>query len=520
MTESKTDRSVQIRQALISVSDRTGLADLAGFLVKHDIVITATGGTGDYLRAQGIPVNDLESISSFRQLLGGRVKSLHPAVHAAILADRNEADHLNDLQSLGVQPFDLVIGGLYAFESVAIDGWNALAREAVDIGGPAMIRAAAKNHEWVTVIADPVDYSEFSQEMREGQGTVSHGFRRRMAASVFRKTAEYDARIADSLDGELLAKNKTLTLRRVQQLRYGENPHQQAAFYAVPPLSGFAAAKQWAGPALSYNNIADAQAAFSLVSEFNPEETSACAIIKHGAPCGVALSSQTAIAFERARMTDPVSAFGGVIGLNCSLDLRTVEAISKRFFELIVAPDAEQDAMRHLRQNERIRFVALPRDQSGPSIAWRSVAGGFLAQESSQFEKGNLVCHVVTRLRPNPAQWSDLQFAWIVAKHAKSNAITIVRDGAAIGIGSGHTSRVDAAQAAAEPLSTVPESDHDLVAASDGFFPFPDSVEKLAEAGIRAIIQPGGSKRDQDVIDAANQMGIAMILTGRRQFRH
>ncbi len=509
-----------VRRALISVSDRTGLADLARFLVNRGITLTATGGTGGYLRSEGLPVERLESISRFRELLGGRVKSLHPAVHAAILADRNDADHGKDLESLGALPFDLVVGGLYAFESIASGAWSAAAREAVDIGGPAMIRAAAKNHEWVTVVFDPAHYGELINELRSGNGTVSHVFRRRMAAAAFSRTAAYDAAVAAALTDEDFPEQRILAVRRIRHLRYGENPDQKAAFYGVPPFSGLAAARQLAGSELGYNNITDADAARSLVSEFNPAAEPACAIIKHGAPCGAARGGSLSDAFEKARAADPVSAFGGVIGLNRELDADTAERIAARFFELVIAAGADEAAVRVMKQNGRIRLITAPAPEYlGGRREMRSVSGGILEQESGG-AAGVSEWKAATEIRPEKDQRRDLEFAWKVAKHARSNAVVVAAAGRTLGIGSGRTSRLDAAEAASKPLGELTDAGLSPVAASDGFFPFADGVEALAAAGVKAIVQPGGSKRDSEIVAAADRLGIAMVLTGRRQFRH
>lgn len=514
---------VVVRRALVSVSDKTGLVELARFLVDSAVSITATGGSGDYLRRHGIPVEDLESISSFRELLGGRVKSLHPAVHAAILANRDDKAHIEDLQALGIEPFDLIVGNLYSFESVAGGRWSESAAEAVDIGGPAMLRAAAKNHKWVTAVMDPADYSKLIDEMCSAQASRTHySFRQRMAAKIFARISEYDSEIAASLapnEGDFPPQQR-VSLELVNELRYGENPSQKAAFYGTAPFVGLAGAQQLAGPELGFNNIMDADAALSLVSEFEPTIEAACAIIKHGAPCGAACAQSLTDAFERARAADPISAFGGVIGLNRKLDLKTAESIAAHFFEIVVAPGAAPEALQVVSAKGRLRVISasLPTRQL---MQWRSVSGGILVQDAIASDDPS-AWKVVTEIQPIETQRQDLEFAWKVAKHARSNAVVVAAHGGVIGIGSGRTSRVDAAMAAAKPLDDRLSHRPDMlpVAASDGFFPFADGVEVLAKAGVKAIIQPGGSKRDAEVIAAANQRGMTMILTYQRQFRH
>lgn len=517
-------KPILVRRALISVFDRNGLVDLAWFLTKNGVTMMATGGTGDYLQKMGLPIEELASISDFRELLGGRVKSLHPAVHAAILADRDNHKHLKNLQELQVSPFDLVVGGLYPFASISKGEWSPEAKEAVDIGGPAMIRSAAKNHEWVAVVSDPNDYAELIDEMESWDGHVSYPFRRKMAAEVFKRVGRYDMEIAAQLadDPETdFESQKTLNLQKIKKLRYGENPHQEAAFYAKSPFYGIAAAKQLTGPELGYNNIADADAAWSLVSEFDPSVHSFCTIIKHGTPCGAAQDEVLINSFVRARNTDPLSAFGGVIGINQTLDLETAKEILTHFFELVIAPDADEEAIQLLKQKNRIRLMIMPdaniRLQSQLDVL--SVNGGYLMQKSILDTSSRIDWIVCSELEPSESQWSDLEFSWKVAKHAKSNAIVTAFDGAALGMGAGQTSRVDATRVAVKPLINLPDV-QPIVAASDGFFPFPDGVEVLAEAGVKAIIQPGGSKQDEKVVEVADKLGLVMVFTNRRQFKH
>ena len=512
---------VPVRRALLSVSDRTGLTELARMLAGSGVTLTATGGTGAALRSRGIEVEELAAVSGFRELLGGRVKSLHPAVHAAILADRGDKSHTADLAALGISPIDLVVGGLYPFAEAAQNGWSDTAAGLVDIGGPAMIRAAAKNHKWVTVVSDPSEYPLLMREFEAGNGQVSPGFRRSMAAAAFARAAAHDTMIADTLSGETLPKRKTLAMDRVLRLRHGENPHQSAGFYAAPPFSGLAAADILAGPELGYNNIADADAAQSLAAAFDPSLQAACAIIKHGVPCGAAVGDSPADAFQKARDADPVSAFGGVIGLNRDLDAATAELITAQFFELVIATGAEEKAVRVMREQDRPRLLTAPLpDCAAGAVDIRTVNGGFLLQDRDAADAGTEAWTLATRRRPSAAEWRDLVFAWTVARHARSNAVVVAGEGATLGIGSGRTSRVDAAEAAARPLRANAAAGRSAVAASDGFFPFADGVEALARAGVRAIVQPGGSKRDSEVTAKADSLGLAMVHTGRRHFRH
>ena len=516
---------VVIKRALISVFDKTGLSDLVQFLVESGVIVTATGGTGDHLRARGLPIEGLDTISKFRELIGGRVKSLHPAVHAAILANRDDESHVQDLHQLGIEPFDLVVGHLYPFESISKGRLSADAIEAIDIGGPAMLRAAAKNHQWVTALMEPTDYPHLKDEMRSSKdGSVSQNFRRQLAARVYARTAEYDASIATVLAGhkDHFPKQKILSLQRVQRLRYGENPHQSAAFYTVIPSAGKNFTQQLSGAELGFNNITDADAALSLVSEFNPDKEAACAIIKHGTPCGAARHSSLKQAFVRARGTDPLSAFGGVISLNREVDLDTAECIAKEFYEILIAPGFQSDAVEVLSYQSRLRLieVSLPEGQLN-RLQWRSVNDGFVVQECDAKDDTSKWTGV-SRIKPSDEQWHDLEFAWKLAKHARSNAVAVAANGQAIGIASGRTSRVDAAAAAAKPLDKWFDTNPDIspVAASDGFFPFVDGVEALAASGVTAIAQPGGSRRDSEVIATCDRLGIAMVFTHQRQFRH
>lgn len=517
------DGVVRIKRALISVANLHCIDELAKDLIEMGVAITATGGTGDYLRKMNLPCEDLASISSFRALLGGRVKSLHPAVHAAILADRANEDHMNDLKKLGVEPFDLVVGGLYSFESASAGGWTRLAQEAIDIGGPAMIRAAAKNHEWVTVACETDQYILLRQAMHKGKGWVDAEFRRRMAATVFQHVSEYDAMVANVLRGGGLPDSRTLQLEKVRSLRYGENQDQQAALYGTSAPNGFAAGKLVLGKELSYNNLVDADSAFAIVSEFDATSTFAAAVVKHGTPCGASCNFDSMhAACMTAVEADPLSSFGGVIGINGELDQATAEYFTTKFVELIVARSVSDEALRVMKESSRARIFILSGldQQRSDRIELRSIHGGYLVQGPSNRRTIRRDWRVVSKIKPDENQWADLEFAWKVAKHAKSNAVVAAMNGVTVGVGSGRTSRVDAAEAAVKPIVAQTPRDRKPVAASDGFFPFADGVEVLANAGVSAIIQPGGSVRDNEVIDAANNWSVAMVFTGERRFRH
>ena len=516
----------KLRHAFISVSDKTDLDSFAGFLIRNGVRLTATGGTGEYLRSLNIEFNELSEITGFRELLGGRVKSLHPTLHAAILADRNNSEHLRELSELGIEPIDLVVGSLYPFDSVSRQDWNKDAEAMVDIGGPAMLRAAAKNFQWVTVIHRHEDYENLKIHLQENHGVVGYDHRRRQAASVFSKIASYDASIARVIDEGPPTLPSWSNLTNPQRLRYGENPHQNANLYSLQSNSpsnseyGFAASHLLAGPELGYNNIIDADAAVNFLADCEDLKQAACVIIKHGTPCGAAVENRTADAFARALATDPVSAFGGVIGLNRDLDAATAQLISECFVELVVAPGASDEAVRMLQSKKKLRILTMdfPKPHERSSVV-RSVYGGFLVQspDCGGFVRNEM--QVVTHRQPSPGEWSDLRFAWRVAQHARSNSVAVVGSGAVLGIGSGRTSRVDAAKDAVRNLQKDSKGPG-FAAASDGFFPFADSIDVLAEKCVRSIIQPGGSIRDAEVIARADQADIAMVMTGRRHFKH
>ncbi len=520
-----------LRRALLSVSDKTGLADFAASLTAFGIELVSTGGTAETLKAAGLSVTDVSTITGFPEILGGRVKTLHPKVHGGLLARRgNEADLLA-LQRHGIGFIDLLAVSLYPFEA-ALAQQRSFADmiELIDVGGPAMIRAAAKNSSEVTVVVDADDYRPLIEHLRAHGGTTRSAFRRRLAAKAFARTAAYDTVIAGWLEnaGDRPPKYFTAAGTLVHKLRYGENPHQQAALYATGHHGpSIVAARQLQGKELSYNNITDADAALECVAEFDPAQSAACVIVKHSNPCGAALAPSAVTAFRRALACDPASAFGGIVALNRTLDEKTAAAITERFTEVVVAPDAEEKASQVMATKKNLRLLltgGLP-DAAGMRV--RSIIGGLLVQSPDNYSIDSSDLRVVTRRQPNAREASDLEFAFRIVKHVKSNAIVIARDGATIGIGAGQMSRIDASLLAvrkAAEVSAAMGAPRSLaagtVAASDAFFPMPDGLAALTEAGVTAVIQPGGSIRDSDVIAEADSAGIAMIFTGLRHFRH
>jgi phosphoribosylaminoimidazolecarboxamide formyltransferase / IMP cyclohydrolase len=520
-----------IERALISVFDKTGLAEFAAALAARQIEILSTGGTARALQAAGIPVTDVADVTRFPEMLDGRVKTLHPAIHGGILARRDIESHRAALQAHGIKPIDLVVSNLYPFEATLARGaaWDECI-ENIDIGGPSLIRGSAKNHDFVTVVTDPADYETVLAEMAAHGGATTLALRRRLAGLAYARTAAYDAAIASWMvghEGEEFPPVLTLAGRRRQLLRYGENPHQAAALYvggAARP--GVATARQLQGKELSYNNLNDTDAAFELVAEF---EEPAVAIIKHANPCGVALGASLAEAYRKALACDPVSAFGGIIALNRPLDGETAEAIAGLFAEVVIAPAVEAEAVARLQRKADLRILVtggMP-DPVAPGLTFRSLAGGFLAQTRDAGRVGPADLRTVTKRAPSPEEVADLLFAFRVVKHVKSNAIVFARDGATLGIGAGQMSRVDSSRIAVlKAVETAKAAGRDAEAlagsavASDAFYPFIDALLVAAEAGATAVIQPGGSKRDEEVIAAADAQGMAMVLTGMRHFRH
>ncbi len=521
-----------IARALVSVSDKTGLEEFASSLARHNVAILSTGGTARVLREAGITVTDVSDHTGFPEIMDGRVKTLHPAIHGGILARRDDAGHCAAMETHGIAGIDLVVVNLYPFEEAVRDGAALDACiETIDIGGPAMIRAAAKNHEDVTVLVQPSDYAAVMKEMEALGGATSLELRRRLAATAFARTASYDAAIARRLTAE--AENGSPPPRfvfggsRSRVLRYGENPHQSAALYVDPTAPpGVAQAVLIQGKEPSYNNLADADAAHGLVREFHPP---AIAIIKHGNPCGVGLGGTLAKAYEKARACDPVSAFGGVVAVNRPLDGATARAIAGLFTEVVIAPEADEEARAALsaKADLRLLLTGATVDDSGERLMVRTLDDGFLVQTTDTARVTAQSLKTVTKRAPTDQERTDLLFAFTVAKHVKSNAIVYAKDGATVGIGAGQMSRVDssriAAQKAADASAAAGEDRsraEGCVVASDAFFPFADGLLAAAAAGATAVIQPGGSKRDDEVIAAADEQGLAMVFTCLRHFRH
>jgi len=512
-----------ITRALLSVSDKTGLVEFARFLAEHNIEILSTGGTAKALRDAGIQVKEVAEHTGFPEMLDGRVKTLHPKIHGGILGRRKVAEHEKSMKAHDIAPIDLVVINLYPFEATVAKGADYdECVEKIDIGGPAMVRSAAKNHESVTVVVDPTDYARVQEQIASNKGTTLE-LRKALAAKAYSRTAAYDAAISawfSHVLGEHFPEQISISATRRQTLRYGENPHQKAAFYTYPNASaGLATAEQIQGKELSYNNINDTDAAFALVSEFSEP---AIAIIKHANPCGVALGENITEAFKKALACDPVSAYGGIIATNRTLDAQTVEAIGNLFLEVIIAPDADKKAMALLEKKKNLRLLLTGgmAEVGKHHLMMKAVLGGFLLQDTDAAHVSEKDVKTVSKRKPTEAQLRDMIFAFTVAKHVKSNAIVIARDSATIGIGAGQMSRVDSVRLACWKAEEAKLSTHGAVLASDAFFPFDDNVHNAAKAGIAALIQPGGSIRDEDVIKAADQHDMAMVFTSVRHFRH
>ncbi len=516
-------------RALLSVSDKRGLVDFARELAALDWEIVSTGGTADALRQAGIPVLPVEQVTGFPEMMDGRVKTLHPKVHGGLLARRHHPGDRAALAQHGITPIDLVAVNLYPFrETVARpDVTFEQAIEQIDIGGPSMLRSAAKNHRDVIVVVDPDDYQVVLAALKSGDMArgVSPGLRRELAAKVFAHTAAYDAAIHRYLtrDAAGWPERITLALERRQELRYGENPHQAAALYATDE-PGIRDLAQLHGKELSFNNLLDLDAAILAVAPWSGSDRAACAIIKHTTPCGIALGRSPREAYDRALATDRTSAFGSVIAFNVAVDRAAAEAMRDLFVEVVVAPEVHADALAVFREKKNLRVVRLPPATTGGDGGWdfKRIRGGFLVQERTRLAQAvdDSGWKVVTQRRPTDAEWRDLRFAWAAVGAVKSNAILLVRDEAAIGIGAGQMSRVDASFLAVHKARQQGHEPAGAVLASDAFFPFADGVEEAARAGVGAIIQPGGSVKDPDVIAAADQAGLAMVFTGMRQFRH
>jgi phosphoribosylaminoimidazolecarboxamide formyltransferase/IMP cyclohydrolase len=523
-----------LRRALLSVSDKSGLVELAEALAERGIELLSTGGTAKALRDAGLDVMDVSEVTRFPEMMDGRVKTLHPKVHGGLLALRNDDGHVASMLEHDIPAIDLLVVNLYPFEATVAKGADYdTCIENIDIGGPAMIRAAAKNHAFVNVVTDVEDYAGLLAELEENGGRTTYAFRQRLALTAYSRTAAYDAAVSGWMAGALedaAPRRRAFAGELAQTLRYGENPHQSAAFYRDgSSRPGVATARQLQGKELSYNNINDTDAAFELVSEFRPEDGPAVAIIKHANPCGVARGATLAEAYGRAFDCDRTSAFGGIIALNGALDVATAEEISKIFTEVIIAPGADDAAVELLAKKKNLRLLLTDglADPAAPGVAWRQVSGGLLVQDR---DSGRITAEdlkVVTRRAPSDQELKDLLFAWTVAKHVKSNAIVYVKDGATVGVGAGQMSRVDSSTIAAlkarrmaEEVGLSETPAKGSVVASDAFFPFADGLLAAAEAGATAVIQPGGSMRDDEVIAAADEAGLAMVLTGMRHFRH
>lgn len=529
-----TEQLRPIRRALLSVSDKNGLTDFARQLAARGVELISTGGTKAVLAESGLEVRDVSDLTGFPEVMGGRVKTLHPKVHGGLLAMRDDAGHTEAAEAHGIAPIDLLVVNLYPFdETVARGAEYAACIENIDIGGPAMVRAAAKNHGDVTVVIEPADYGIVLEEMAAHNGATRLALRQRLAAKAFARTAAYDAAIANwfaaTLD-EPAPSYRAVGGKLIEELRYGENPHQTAAFYRTPEMRfGVASARQVQGKQLSYNNINDTEAAYECVAEFDPRRTAACAIIKHANPCGVAEGKSLTEAYKKALLCDPVSAFGGIVAVNRTLDAQAARAITGIFTEVIIAPDATEEAIAIIKAKKNLRLLlagGLP-DPRAPGFTLKTVAGGLLVQSRDNAVIDDMELKTVTKRAPTDAELADLIFAYRIAKHVKSNTIVYAKDRATVGIGAGQMSRVDAARIAARkgedaaleadlpaPLTT------DSVVASDAFFPFADGLLVSIIAGATAVIQPGGSVRDDEVIKAADDHNVAMVFTGVRHFRH
>jgi phosphoribosylaminoimidazolecarboxamide formyltransferase/IMP cyclohydrolase len=518
--------SHKIQRAILSVTDKTGLADFARKLSDLGVELISTGGTAKLLRDSGIEVKDISELTGFPEMLDGRVKTLHPKVHGGILHRREDPGHRAAVAEHGIQPIDMVVVNLYAFEKTASKSgvhFDELI-ENIDIGGPSMIRSAAKNFHDVAVVTSPSDYDALAEEMKNSKGELSSETKWRLAQKAFATTAAYDSAIASTLErvsangnfhlqpAETFPDTLRLSFKKVSDLRYGENPHQKAAMYSDGSSTGVANGRQVQGKELSYNNIVDLQAAWDLAQEFDQPF---CAIIKHTNPAGAATGSNLAEAYRRALECDPVSAFGGVIGVNRPVDAAAAEEMAKLFLEVVAAPSFDKAALEKFSAKKNLRLVEIA--NSPQKWVLKNVSGGMLVQDNDLHQLRDSDLKIVTKRQPTPEEKRALLFAWKVCKHVKSNAILYARDGQTVGVGAGQMSRVDSsrigAQKAVLPLKGT-------VAASDAYFPFPDGVEEIAKAGATAIIQPGGSVRDQEVIEAADRLGLAMIFTGVRHFRH
>src|SRR5215468_6466860 len=521
-------------RALVSVSDKSGVVDFARALTGFGIELISTGGTRKTLSDAELKVLDVSELTGFPEMMDGRVKTLHPAVHGGLLAKRDNSEHIEAMRAHKIRPIDIVVVNLYPFEATATGGGDfAACIENIDIGGPAMIRAAAKNHDDVAVLVDGNDYAALIEELKRYGGSTSLALRRRLAAKAYARTAAYDAAIANWFAGavkEAAPVYRAFGGRLVEALRYGENPHQSAAFYRTPePRFGVATARQVQGKQLSYNNINDTDAAYECVAEFDPARTAACVIIKHANPCGVAEAESLVDAYRRAFACDRTSAFGGIVALNRTLDADAARAITEIFTAVIIAPDATEEAIAIVAAKKNLRLLlagGVP-DARAAGMTVKTVAGGLLVQSRDNAVVDEMQLRPVTKRAPTTNELNDLRFAFRVAKHVKSNTIVYAKAGATVGIGAGQMSRIDAARIAARKAEDAARElglpaplTNGSVVASDAFFPFPDGLLVAIEAGATAVIQPGGSLNDDKVIQAADDNGVAMVFTGTRHFRH
>jgi len=529
-----TDQLRRVTRALLSVSDKSGLIDFARALAGHGVELVSTGGTAKAIAEAGLKVRDVSELTGFPEMMDGRVKTLHPKVHGGLLAIRGNAEHDKAASAHGIAPIDLLVVNLYPFEAtVEKDASEEDCIENIDIGGPAMIRAAAKNHNDVTVVVEAEDYAALLAELDANKGSTTLSLRKKLAAKAYARTAAYDAAISNWFADQLKIEAPDFRAfggRLAEALRYGENPHQTAAFYRTPQKRpGVATARQVQGKQLSYNNINDTDAAYECIGEFDGTRTAACVIVKHANPCGVAEAADLVSAYRKALACDPTSAFGGIIAMNRPLDAATARAITEIFTEVIIAPDASEEAISIIGAKKNLRLLlagGLP-DPKAPGLTMKTVAGGMLVQTRDNAVVDEMNLKTVTKRPPSSAELRDLKFAFRVAKHVKSNTIVYAKDLATVGIGAGQMSRVDAARIAADKAEDVARSAKLLapmtngsVVASDAFFPFADGLLAAIEAGATAVIQPGGSMRDDEVIAAANAHNIAMVFTGIRHFRH
>ena len=521
-----------IKTALISVSDKTGLVEFARSLAGFGVTMLSTGGTAKLLGDSGIKVTEVSDHTGFPEMLDGRVKTLHPKIHGGILARRDVPAHVEAINTAGIAPIDLVVVNLYPFsETIArADCTFEEAIENIDIGGPAMVRSAAKNHAHVAVVTDPADYAAIIREMQTANGAVGAPMRFRLAQKAFSHTAAYDGAISNYLTAldangarSTFPRRLNLNFELAQMMRYGENPHQNAAFYRDlnPAPGGLAHYQQLQGKELSYNNIGDADAAWECVRSFDVfDDKATCVIVKHANPCGVAIAATALDAYRLAYATDPTSAFGGIIAFNRELDAATAQAVSAQFVEVLIAPSVSAEARALLARKENVRVLEIPLVPGANAYDYKRIGGGLLVQTPDSFNVSAGELKVVTKVKPTPQQQHDLLFAWRVAKFVKSNAIVFAGGGQTLGVGAGQMSRVDSARIAAIKATNANLTLAGSVVASDAFFPFRDGLDVVAEAGAIAVIQPGGSMRDAEVIAAADERGIAMIFTGHRHFRH